>query len=584
MPPPPYRGLSPYTDSDDDAELFFGREAEIEIACANLLAARLTLLYGPSGAGKTSLLRAGLVHRLRRSALSDPEATGPRRVVVLIDEWSDEPVAEIVRQARSELGESSAVPEQLGPLADELTALTAHSRVEFLLVLDQFEEYLVGHPAGSRLDVELPSVLEASDVPIRVLIGLREDALAGLDRFKETIPGLFDNYLRLDHLDRAAALEAIEGPIERYNQRADHPVQLEPGLVTDVLDQLSADVSLGHRGTSTDGPEATTARIEPAYLQLVMTRLWDADAPSAHRVRQATLKELGGAKSIVGTHLHATMDGLPEHDQRLASRVFHLLVTPSGVKVRHTASDLAEYLEETEADVERLLRELAQPRKRILRAVTLHDGTSETMAYEIFHDVLANAVLDWRTDHEARERRRLEVRSTRLLTALAAVSALALSLALYMWDPAPLRRLELQTIDTRFGLRGAQGPNPDLLLVAVDDRTLQRRHAGGQLARTDYARLIERVNPDRPRVIACDVIFQRPRGVPPDPAADRRLIRAIRRARDRIVLAFGPASGAAARAAGATQLHSGCQPMWCPSATNPANAPAAHFPAGHEES
>jgi hypothetical protein len=64
---PPYRGLERYTESDDDAALFFGRDSELEVAAANLFAARLTVLYGPSGAGKSSFLRAGLVHRLRRT-------------------------------------------------------------------------------------------------------------------------------------------------------------------------------------------------------------------------------------------------------------------------------------------------------------------------------------------------------------------------------------------------------------------------------------------------------------------------------------------------------------------------------------
>src|SRR5262249_46922847 len=53
----PFRGLAPFDESELDALLFFGRETETEIAVANLLAARLTILYGPSGVGKSSLLR-----------------------------------------------------------------------------------------------------------------------------------------------------------------------------------------------------------------------------------------------------------------------------------------------------------------------------------------------------------------------------------------------------------------------------------------------------------------------------------------------------------------------------------------------
>jgi len=59
-PESPYKGLASFEDSPLDAMLFFGREREREIITANLLAARLTVLYGPSGVGKSSLLRAGV--------------------------------------------------------------------------------------------------------------------------------------------------------------------------------------------------------------------------------------------------------------------------------------------------------------------------------------------------------------------------------------------------------------------------------------------------------------------------------------------------------------------------------------------
>ena len=52
----------------DDAPFFFGREAEQEIIIANLMASRLTLLYGASGVGKSSVLHAGVVHHLRQVA------------------------------------------------------------------------------------------------------------------------------------------------------------------------------------------------------------------------------------------------------------------------------------------------------------------------------------------------------------------------------------------------------------------------------------------------------------------------------------------------------------------------------------
>ena len=50
----PYKGLAPFEDSDVDALLFFGRDWETEVVAANVLASRLTVLYGPSGVGKST--------------------------------------------------------------------------------------------------------------------------------------------------------------------------------------------------------------------------------------------------------------------------------------------------------------------------------------------------------------------------------------------------------------------------------------------------------------------------------------------------------------------------------------------------
>ena len=88
-PESPYRGLRPYTEAE--AAFFFGREAEGEIVAANLLGARLTLLYGPSGVGKSSILLAGVVSRLReraRANLADDDAAGFAVVVVRLGNGS----------------------------------------------------------------------------------------------------------------------------------------------------------------------------------------------------------------------------------------------------------------------------------------------------------------------------------------------------------------------------------------------------------------------------------------------------------------------------------------------------------------
>ena len=86
----PYRGLSSYGESDLDALLFFGRARDVEIVVANLVASRLTVLYGPSGVGKSSLLRAGVARSLREL----PE----QPLVVVFARWGDDPSLALARR------------------------------------------------------------------------------------------------------------------------------------------------------------------------------------------------------------------------------------------------------------------------------------------------------------------------------------------------------------------------------------------------------------------------------------------------------------------------------------------------------
>ena len=99
-PSSPYKGLASFEDSELDALLFFGREREREIIAANLMASSLTVLYGETGVGKSSVLRAGVVRDLR--ALPEPLE------VVVFDDWQDDPAAALRAQLAHAAGQEPA--------------------------------------------------------------------------------------------------------------------------------------------------------------------------------------------------------------------------------------------------------------------------------------------------------------------------------------------------------------------------------------------------------------------------------------------------------------------------------------------
>jgi hypothetical protein len=425
LPVSPYKGLANYTEQD--AALFFGRDREREVIIANLKARELTLLYGESGVGKSSLLRAGVMSNLAQAALRNLDEVGtPEHLPVIFSAWGDEPVAGLaaaIGAAVQRFADAPAEPSDEDSLAAVIEWASEVADAHLLVILDQFEEYFLYHASENgpgTFAAEFPAALNRPGVQANFLVSIREDALAKLDRFKREIPGLFDSSLRVNHLDPAAAREAIQRPVDQYNALAapDEQVVLEDGLVDAVIDQVrSGRVVLDQSGQGTLEHGDAADSIETPYLQLVMARLWEVEeARGSRTLRVTTLAELGGAQEIVRTHLDAALRGLTPQERDTAAALFHQLVTPSGTKIAHAVPDLAEYVRRPEAEVRELLEKLARPETRILRPVRPPPGEKGPERFEIFHDVLAPAVLAWRTRQTAARRIEEQRRAARAVT------------------------------------------------------------------------------------------------------------------------------------------------------------------------
>jgi len=420
----PYVGLIPY--SEEHAHFFFGREAEREIITANLMASRLTVLYGASGVGKSSVLRAGVAYHLRQLAQQNRVEYGvPEFAVVVFASWRDDPLKSLKARIRDSVAltlntnKTESPPPSLS-LTEACRFWAEQVGGELFIILDQFEDYFMYHPhenGKNRFAAEFPDAVNRPDLRATFLISIREDGLAKLDLFKGRIPVLFENYLRLEHLSRDAARSAIEMPIYQYNRvqaGKRRAVRFQHALVKAVLDQVQAgQVSLGqaeYRAPALGSASPTSgSQVETPYLQLVMNRIWDAEmAAGSHTLRFKTLEGLGGAENIVRTHLDTVLKKRLTRSQRVAAaRLFRHLVTPSGTKIAHSMQDLATWVGTKPSKIEPVLQELSAPGVRLLRPVAVENAQPDQAFYQIFHDVLAPAIIDWRTRYRRRRRRRL---------------------------------------------------------------------------------------------------------------------------------------------------------------------------------
>src|ERR1700722_16692873 len=110
---------------------------------SNLIASRLTLLYGSSGVGKTSVLNAGVLSRMRRLAEDRPFHDGSRRsVVVMFSDWREKTLIELKRAI---LGHFPTTSRLSGDRSLKQICLTASDTfsAKVLVILDQFEEYFL---------------------------------------------------------------------------------------------------------------------------------------------------------------------------------------------------------------------------------------------------------------------------------------------------------------------------------------------------------------------------------------------------------------------------------------------------------
>jgi len=418
-PSSPYVGLRPFREQD--FALFFGRDRETRIISSNLRARPLTVLYGSSGVGKSSVLQAGVVRRLKQE---------PQTTVLYFRDWQSETILkEILEQAYRFL----PVPNKPALATNSQEGITSVNGQHAYLLLDQFEEYLLYHEndeLGEEFDSTLSRIVNRKDCPVNVLVGIRDDSLFKLDRrFSLRIPNLLRDTLELERMTPDGARDAIQKPLATFSEMSGNggTYSIGPDLVDEICKQVKAGsvVISDSAGVGAKYDSGKEGRIETAYLQLVLTTLWEAERNANSNVlRLQTLQKLGGADSIVRHHVNAVMNELAnDREREIACNMLCYLVTPSRTKIAQTTADLVSFAERREPEVKAVLDKLTnRSESRILRKL------SDPEQYEIFHDVLAQPLLDWRRERDAvKERNRL----LRYIALAAAVAALFGVLGLY---------------------------------------------------------------------------------------------------------------------------------------------------------
>jgi WD40 repeat protein/class 3 adenylate cyclase len=298
----PYKGLRAFAEGD--AEDFFGREALTEHLVERLAETRFLAVVGPSGSGKSSVVRAGLVPRLRQGALPGSE----RWHVVEMFPGAyplEELEAALLRSADSApAGLLEQLEQDERGLLRAVKRLLADDESEIVLVVDQLEEVFTLVEDEARRTQFLALLERAVGDPharLRIVVTLRADFY---DR-----PLLYSGFAELlrDYVEALVPLKAeeferaIAGPAERVGAR------FEPGL----LAELVADVS--------DEPGALP------LLQYALTELYERREGTT--LTQAAYRAIGGVSGALAGRAEEIYDGLGEEAQEASRQLFLRLVT-----------------------------------------------------------------------------------------------------------------------------------------------------------------------------------------------------------------------------------------------------------------
>jgi hypothetical protein len=414
----PWPGLSAF---DEAAEHFFnGRHDETAALRRLVLQAPLTVLFGASGLGKTSLIQAGLFPAVRKEFL-------PVYIRLDIQDRSAPLIDQVkarletgIRNRRAdapEIGEAESVWEYLHRAELEIWS-EDNQLLQPLFVFDQFEEVfsLAAHDTASitRLRTDLADLIE-NRLPAniagrvhenegefartsldaqryRVVLTFREDFLPAIEGWKRDIPSLLRNRLRLLPMSGAQAFDAVNKTAPKLA-----PEKIAKRIVSFVA-------AAGETAESSEAME-----VAPALLSLVCRGLNERRRQQGQTEIDEKLLETTG-KSIIEDFYRSALAGLPKHVHKFIEQE---LITERGFRKGCDIDDARTLHAVTDEELALLVN------RRLLRIEPVR-GIERV---ELTHDLLTGVV---RT-HRERTRERARQRRRRILAAMVASVGLFLS-------------------------------------------------------------------------------------------------------------------------------------------------------------
>lgn len=350
----PYRGLQAF--DEEHAPFYFGRQRELQRLVERLKGARLLAVLGPSGSGKSSLVRAGLLPALRGGALPGSESWTVRKFTP-----GAQPLTALAAQL-TRLAPEVAMQGTLDRLRDDLRSL--HLAVALALadqppgqqlvwLVDQFEEIFTLCGDAAERQAFIDNLLYAATVPggrSAVLLTMRADFYPRCAAHSELAAMVGTHQFLVGAMDAEGLRQSVEQPAWRVG------LELEQGLAETILDDVASQ------------PGALPL-LEHALLELWRRRRGNLLTLEAYR-------ESGGVAGAIAQRAEAVYGAFDADEQAVARRILLRLTQPGdGTEDTRRRATVAEFAAGTEANaatVERVVGALVDA-----RLLTLGSGADD---------------------------------------------------------------------------------------------------------------------------------------------------------------------------------------------------------------